>query len=297
MAQAGWAVAELRRASPGSEYEVEAIRTSGDADQRPLFELDRRGAFEREVDEAVAGGRVDFAVHSLKDVPTELPPGLALACVPRRAPAGDALVSPGGAGIGSLRPGAVVGTSSLRRAVQARRLRPDIRVRPVRGNVETRIGRIGGGYDAVILAQAGLGRLGLSAPSSPLPEDEFVPSPGQGALALVAREGDARAAGLLALIQHGPSRAEADAERALSAAVGSGCRFPVGARARAAGGRLEIRAAAFSADGAGAVRVEESGPAGDPGGLGRRAGGEMLRRGAGELALNWREAVEEWNRQ
>ena len=306
LAQAKAVTGALERAWPGTSYAVEAIATSGDLSQGaslPLFEVDRRGAFEREIDEAVAGGRVDFAVHSLKDVPTELPGGLQIACVPARAAPGDVLVARGGAGGGlaSLPAGGTVGTSSLRRAVMVRRARPDARVRPVRGNVGTRVRRLmsgdGSGLDALVLARAGIDRLGLDVDASDLPPEEFVPSPGQGALAAVARAGDRRVLGLLAAAEDAGSRAEADAERAVSESVGSGCRFPVGALARAGrDGTVSVRAAAFSADGSERIDAAEAGPLGDAAGVGLRAGESLRRQGVEGLARGWRGMVDEWNR-
>ena len=310
LAQAGTVTRALERAWPGTSYAVDRIATSGDRLQgasRPLFETDRRGVFEREIDEAVAGGRVDFAVHSLKDVPTGLPDGLLVACVPARAAPGDVLVTRGGlgGGLASLPAGATVGTSSLRRAVMVRRARPDVRVRPVRGNVGTRVGRLlsgdGGGLDALVLARAGIDRLGLDVGAADLPLGEFVPSPGQGALAAVARAGDGGVLGLLAAVEDAGSRAEADAERAVSESVGSGCRFPVGALARAGGshddgGSVSVRAVAFSADGSDVLEAEESGPLAEAAEVGRMAGESLRRQGVDGLARGWRGMVDEWNR-
>lgn len=307
LAQAGAVTGALERAWPGTSYEVEAIATSGDRSQgasQPLFEVDRRGVFEREIDEAVAGGRVDFAVHSLKDVPTELPGGLLVACVPARASPGDVLVAREGArcALASLPRGGTVGTSSLRRAVMVRRARPDMRLRPVRGNVGTRVRRLlsgdgGGGLDALVLARAGIDRLGLDVGAADLHPGEFVPSPGQGALAVVARAGDRAVLRLLAAAEDAGSRAEADAERAVSKSVGSGCRFPVGALARAGrDGTVSVRAAAFSADGSERLDAAESGPIADAAGVGLRAGESLRRQGVEGLARGWRGMVDEWNR-
>ncbi len=296
MAQTEWVAGRLGRAHPGSSYTITPIRTRGDADPRPLFAVDQKGIFEREIDRAVAAGEVDFAVHSLKDVPSELPPGIILACVPERGPANDVVVSPDGAGLDDLAKGGTVGTSSLRRAVQVQRYRPDLRIMPIRGNVESRIGRVPGKYDAIILAQAGICRLGLDILYSALPAGDYVPSPGQGALAITARAGDARILKMLGAIEDGRSRAETDAERALSEHIGSGCRFPVGAYATSDAGSMTLRAAAFSIDGQKSIILQKTGSADDPAGLGRAAASEMRERGVEELALNWREKVAEWNR-
>lgn len=300
MAQARWVASRLEDAGACEAPEPVVVRTRGDVDARPLFAIDQKGVFEREIDERVASGDVDFAVHSMKDVPSELPGGLVLACVPPREEPGDVLVTRDGAGLRSLREGATVGTSSLRRAVQVARARPGVAVRPVRGNVDTRIARVKrGDLDAVVLARAGLARLGLldSCGASELPEGEFVPSPGQGALALVARAGDGPTVRALRSIEDAASRAEAEAERALSGAIGSGCRFPVGALARASGGQVSIRAAAYSVDGSERLAAEASGAAAEARAVGERAG-EMLREGGvGRLAFNWREGLAGWNSQ
>ena len=279
----------------GRSFEIVRVTTRGDTDARPLFAMDQKGIFEREVDAAVASGRADFAVHSLKDVPTEVPDGLVLASVPRREDPRDVLVTAGGDSIDSVRSGATVGTSSLRRASQIRAARPDLRPVPVRGNVGTRAARVSGGeLDAVVLARAGILRLGLEARYAILPEGRFLPSPGQGALALVCRSGDEETRGILAGIEDPDSRAEAEAERALSAELESGCRFPVGALARADGDRISVAASAFGTGGE-PVSACRSGPKSEAAEVGRGAARDMLEGGAGRLALNWRAEVEEWN--
>lgn len=264
-----------------------------------MFEIDQKGVFEKEIDSAVADSKVDFAVHSMKDVPSSLPDELVLACVPKREAANDVIVSKDGSDLDSLPTGMVVGTSSLRRAVQITKSRPDLTVRPIRGNVDTRIQRLGDQYDAVVLALAGINRLGLNADIkySILPTSHFVPSPGQGALAIVARADDAETINLLKKIEDMPSRAETEAERAMSAYVESGCRFPVGAYAQMSKDTITIRADAFSVDGRQSVSVEQTGPADSPKDLGRAAGKALRDQGAEKLALNWRTAVAEWNKQ
>lgn len=279
----------------GRGFELVRITTRGDTDARPLFAMDQRGVFEREVDAAVADGRADFAVHSLKDVPSEIPAGLEIASVPKRGDPSDVVFSRGGGGIGSLAPGSSVGTSSLRRASQVRAARPDLRVVPVRGNVGTRMRRVSEGeLDAVVLARAGLARLGVESGYSVLPEEEFLPSPGQGALALVCRAGDRDTLEMLKGTEDPDSRLEAEAERALSARLESGCRFPVGARARVRGQSVTVSAAAFRPDG-GRVAGLASGPKSEARRVGGEAASQMLEAGAAGLALNWRAEVERWN--
>lgn len=285
----------LKGANPDCDYEIVTIITKGDTDSRPLFAIDQRGIFEKDVDLAVLDGRAHFAVHSMKDVPSELPTGLVLASVPKRADANDVLVTQDGHSMESLPQGSVVGTSSLRRAVQVSRLRPDVQVRPIRGNVETRIGKLAGTFDGIILAEAGIRRLGLDVRYEALSVEDFSPSPGQGALALVARKGDDKTIRMLESIQDLDSRLAVDAERALSNVVESGCRFPIGAYAKSDGDVMSISVRAFSVDGKESVSVDVKGKKADPVNLGTRAGLEMQKKGVGSLALNWREKVEEWN--
>ena len=279
----------------GREFEIVKVSTRGDSDPRPLFEMDQKGIFEREVDAAVADRRADFAVHSLKDVPSDIPTNLELAAVPRREDPKDVLVSRDGGDLQSLEAGAEVGTSSLRRAAQVRAARADLKVVPVRGNVGTRVKRVTDGeLDAVVLARAGLVRLSVEARYSVLSEDEFLPSPGQGALALVCRADDNATKDMLKKIQDADSRLEADAERALSARLESGCRFPVGARARVEGSLMTVKAAAFRAGGE-PIRASTSGPKSEALRLGYKVASRMLADGAAGLALNWRAEVDRWN--
>ena len=235
-------------------------------------------------------------MHSLKDVPSCLPDGLVIACIPRRGPANDVLVSADGSALEDLRQNALVGTSSLRRAVQIARKRPDIRVKPIRGNIETRIKKIGNHeYDGIVLAAAGILRLGLDVKYTVLPISDFVPSPGQGALAAVARKDDHATVSMLEKIDDCDSRIRVKAERALSSAIDSGCRFPVGAHASSTAETLAITVSAFSVDGSKSISVERTGPRSDPLLLGRLAASELQKRGIDDLALNWREKVREWN--
>ena len=234
LAQTNWVIDELKKVNPDSEYEIKTIKTKGDTDARPLFTINQKGIFEKEIDRAVAQKEVDFAVHSLKDVPSDLPEDLTLACIPKREAVNDILISKDNSTLESLKDGAVVGTSSLRRAVQISRIRSDLIVKPIRGNVETRIKKIDNGdFDAVVLAKAGITRLGLDVKFTPrLPTEDFSPSPGQGALAIVARSDDGNTISMLKKIEDNQSRLEIEAERTLSDFVDSGCRFPVGAYAK-----------------------------------------------------------------
>ena len=162
LAQTNWVISELKKVNPDSEYEIKPIITKGDTDSRPLFTIDQKGIFEKEIDRAVALQEVDFAVHSLKDVPSELDDNLIIASIPKREVVNDVFISFDGSTLENIKSGAVIGTSSLRRAVQVSRKRPDVVVKPIRGNIETRIKKaFGEKYDAIVLAQAGISRLGV----------------------------------------------------------------------------------------------------------------------------------------
>ncbi|MGI0082285.1 MAG: hydroxymethylbilane synthase, partial [Nitrosopumilaceae archaeon] len=224
LAQTNWVISELKKKSPQTEFEIITIKTKGDTDARPLFSINQKGIFEKEIDKAVAEQKVDFAVHSLKDVPSELPDDLTLACIPVREAANDVFISKDGQTLATIKKGAIVGTSSLRRAVQVSRIRPDLIVKPIRGNIETRIKKIDEGkYDAVVLAQAGLARLGLDVKFERLSTNDFPPSPGQGAIAIVSRKDNYELIELLKKIEDPASRYAVEAERSLSIFVDSGC--------------------------------------------------------------------------
>jgi len=297
VAQTNWVISELKKTNPDSEYEIKTITTKGDTDTRPLFTIDQKGIFEKEIDRAVAQKEVDFAVHSLKDVPSEIDGSLTLACIPKREVVNDVFISSDGSTLETIKPGAVIGTSSLRRAVQVIRKRSDVIVKPIRGNIETRIKKASGeNYDAIVLAQAGISRLGVDVKFFPLSIDDFSPSPGQGAIAIVARADDSQTISMLKKIEDVDSRLEIEAERALSDYVDSGCRFPVGAYAKSNGSEMTLTVVAFSVDGKKSLQVIKTGNKQDPKSLGKSAGDELREKGVNELALNWREKVEEWNK-
>src|SRR5437899_8861869 len=202
LVQTNWVISELKKKSPAAEFEIVTIKTKGDTDARPLFTINQKGIFEKEIDRAVAEKKVDFAVHSLKDVPAELPDELVLACIPKREDPNDVFISKDGLTLETIKKGAIIGTSSLRRAVQISRLRPDVIVKPIRGNIESRIKKIhDGNFDGVVLAEAGIGRLGLNVKFERLSTTEFPPSPGQGALAIVSRRDNVKLIELLRTIE------------------------------------------------------------------------------------------------
>ena len=226
--QAEWVRARL--GENGAHAEIVEIKTRGDAEvDRPLHELEGKGFFTKEIEDALLDGRIDVAVHSLKDLPTQVPAGLALAAVPERHDAREALV--GGVRLADLPPGARVGTSSLRRITQVLYLRPDLQVVPLRGNVPTRLRKVadGDGCDAALLALAGLERLSLGERATPIDPFEVMPAPGQGALGLEIRSGDGATRDALRPLADAGSAQAVAAERALLAALGGGCQAPVAA--------------------------------------------------------------------
>ncbi len=243
----------LRRAHPDLVVDVRRIVTQGDRQQhKALPEIGGKGLFTAELESALFEGDIDLAVHSLKDLPTAIPDGLVLAGVPVRADARDALVAAEGRTLAGLPPEAVIGTSSLRRQAQLRRLRPDLRFTVLRGNVDTRLRKVldEGRCDATVLAMAGLVRTDLADRVTEILDPEQVtPACGQGALALQARAGDDRVGALLAPVHHELTFRAVQCERRVLHALGGGCHAPIGVHARAEGGRLTCRAIVLSPDG------------------------------------------------
>jgi hydroxymethylbilane synthase len=270
----------------GHEVEIVPMRTEGDrlASAR-LATIGGKGLFVREIEEALLDGRIDVAVHSLKDLPAEVPAGLLLAAFPERADPRDVLISRGAGGLDALAPGAVVGTSSPRRRALVLAARPDLAVEPLRGNVDTRLGKLASGAcDAVILAAAGLTRLGIEPPhAEALDVDEFVPAVGQGVLGLEARADDARVRAALGLLDDPVTRACALAERAFLARLGASCVTPVAAHASLTDDVVTLRALVVSEDGRKILREMGAGPAGEGAALGRRIADALLARGAADV--------------
>ncbi len=298
LAQTNWVISELKKRSPETEFEIVTIKTKGDTDARPLFTINQKGIFEKEIDRAVVEKKVDFAVHSLKDVPSELSDDLVLACIPKRESANDIFISKDGSTLQTIKKGSKIGTSSLRRAIQVSRIRPDLIVKPIRGNIETRIRKIDQGeFDAVVLAQAGISRLGLDVKFEKLSTKDFPPSPGQGAIAIVSRKDNHSLIELLKKIEDLDSRYAVEAERTLSIFVDSGCRFPVGALAEKKGDKLILNVTVYSVDGSKSINVENTGNFLQAVEIGKQAASELAEKGVAELAKNWREKVEEWNKK
>lgn len=265
----------------GHLVEIEIIRTTGDKiTDVALSKVGTKGMFTKEIEEALADGRVDLAVHSLKDLPTELPAGFSLAAVPIREDPRDVFLSSKYSSVAELPPRARVGTSSLRRQAQLRAMRQDLELLPLRGNVDSRLGKLESGeFDAIILAAAGVSRLGLSSRArQPMQPEQMCPAAGQGALGIETRADDLPTIMALAFLDHAPSRAAVECERAALNALGGGCQVPIGALAQASGAQLMLQAIVASPDGQELIR--ESGEGQDPHELGERIGHALLARGA-----------------
>ena len=252
LAQSRAFAAALSKAHAGLELEEKQVVTSGDRIQdRPLSEVGGKGLFVKEIEETLLAGGADFAVHSIKDVPAALPEGLHIACIPRREDPRDVLVSPKYQTLAALPAGAKIGTSSLRRAIALRASRPDLTIVPLRGNVDTRLRKVDAGeVDAILLAKAGLSRLGLAARATEILEPAVcLPAVGQGALGIEAREGDARVVDVLRALHDPLTGTCVAAERGVMLALEGDCKTPLGAHAVRAGDTLELSAFVAEPDG------------------------------------------------
>jgi hydroxymethylbilane synthase len=282
--QAEWTAAQLQQL--GHDIELVEITTAGDVDQtHSLGEIGGLGLFTKEIQRALVDERVDFAVHSLKDLPTPPVPGLVLAAVPEREMPNDTLLSPLSDTIQGLPFGARVGTGSLRRRAQLLRHRPDLVMLDIRGNVDTRLKKLDAGdYDAVVLAAAGLKRLGLEGRMLlAIPLDEMLPAPGQGALGLECRADDSEVRDALAAINDAMTHAAVIAERTMLARVEGGCLAAIGAYAKIDDGELELTAIILSGDGTDALFSQSRGEINTAEELGLRVGDDLLAQGAAAL--------------
>jgi hydroxymethylbilane synthase len=287
-------VDRIRQKNPGLKIDRKIIESSSDTDiRRSPFSLEQRGAFDREVDEAVSEGRVDFAVHNMKDVPLNYRSmRLVIASVPERGSPAEALVSNSDKRLKELAAGSRVGTSSPIRVAQLRHARPDVMPEPLFGNVETRVSRVDRGeYDAVILAEAGLARLGMAERiSERLPIGDFVPAPGQGALAIIARRDNLKVIETLMTIEDPATRAEVNSERELIRSLEETSKVPVAGLAAVRGDRIQIRSCILSFDGKERLAATRSGPASDGLKLAQEIGEELVMKGAFRIGETWRSA-------
>ena len=294
LAQSRWVKAQLEALDPSLTVELKEYVTRGDRIQNvPLAEVGGKGLFTKEIEDALLAGEADLAVHSLKDLPAILPDGLTLAAVPEREDPRDVVVLPRSFPISTLSEGALgqvphgakVGSSSVRRGAQIRNLRPDLRLESVRGNVDTRLRKLDSGeYEAIILAAAGLKRLGLGDRiSAPIPPDESTPAPGQGALGLEARADDPELLPLFQRLEHADTRRSVAAERALMERLGGGCSVPLGAYAWVEAGTLHLVGMVAAPDGSRLMRQSASGSPEQAEEIGAHVADMLLTAGAREL--------------
>ncbi|TMI18039.1 hydroxymethylbilane synthase [Candidatus Bathyarchaeota archaeon] len=287
-------VDRIKQKNAGSKIDRKIVETSGDAGRgRSLFSLEQRGIFDREVDQAVSEGRVDFAVHNMKDVPvSDRNTRLVIASVPERGSPAEVLVSNRDRRLRDLPIGSRVGTSSPIRVAQLRRARPDVKPEPLFGNVETRVERVDKGeFDAVILAEAGLARLGIAERiSERFSTDDFIPAPGQGALAIVARRDNLKVIEILRSVEHLPTRAEAEAERELVRILEETSKVPVGGLAAVRGNQIQVKACVLSLDGKERLSATRTGNSADGTRLAQEIGEELLAKGANRIGETWRNA-------
>jgi len=279
--QANHVASLLRGREAGLDVRLLELMTKGDRIlDVPLAEVGGKGLFVKEIEDALLRGDAEIAVHSMKDLPALLAPGLVIAAVPVREDPRDALVSRGQR-LEELPHGARVGTASLRRAAQLRAVRPDLRVETIRGNVQTRLRKVEEGFDAVVLAHAGLKRLGLADKVVQVfSAEEMLPAVAQGALAIEARQADPETLRRLAPLEDATTRHQVEAERALMRRLEGGCQVPLAAHASVEGGTVRLRALVASIDGTRVVRGERSGPVEDAAGVGLSLAEDLLGRGA-----------------
>jgi len=280
LAQSNMIKAEIERMRPDCTVELVKITTKGDKILNvPLAKVGGKGLFVKEIEEALFDGRIDFAVHSLKDVPAELPEGLEVSIFPRREDPRDALIDRKGRSLQGLPPGSRVGTSSLRRMAQLRAMRPDIKIKPLRGNLDTRLKKLDDGeFDAIILAAAGLRRMDLSRRiTEVLDPSILLPAVGQGALGIEFRSGDERTIEVLAPLSHQETALCVKAERAFLACLGGGCQVPIGALAHVVdGGNLKIEGMVGHEDGSHIIRMDRTGSCHEPEKVGNELGRAIL---------------------
>lgn len=302
LAQTQIVIKSLGQQNEPFEYEITPIKTRGDLDNsKPLFYLDKKGIFEKEINDSVVKGDVDFAIHSVKDVPSTIHKDLVIASIPQRESVIDVLISKSRKRLKELPNGSIIGTSSLRRAIQIISFRNDFKVRPLRGNIDTRIEKaLKGEYDAIILAEAGLKRLGKEQYiSERFDPKRFLPAAGQGALALVCKKTDTKLVKFLHKIEHAPSRISINAERSFISKIEGGCRFPIAAYANLSSKNHKINfyAKIFSSDGLEHIAIKKIGDYDKPEMVGNMVASYLIENGALRLAEGWDKSLNEWNKK
>ncbi len=298
LAQTNRALNQIKAKNPNVDCELKIIHTIGDKEHgKPLFSIDCKGIFEKEIDQQVVAGEVDFAVHSLKDVPiVEQQTGTVLASIPKRDSQCDVFISKNKISLMKLTSGSVVGTGSLRRLAEIKYLRPDLEVEPIRGNIDTRIGKVTKGELAgIILAEAGLERMNITAKiTERLPLDQFPSAAGQGAIAIVAKEGNTDVIKILQSIEDPASRSEITAERSLVLKLEGGCRVPIGAVGQASDNKLTLTGSVYSLEGRKKITAQAIGTVSQAQELGAKVGTELISLGAQDFEKEWREKYGTW---
>ena len=298
LAQTNRTLNQIKAKNPDVDFELKVIHTIGDKEHsKPLFSIDCKGVFEKEIDQQVVAGQVDFAVHSLKDVPiVEQMSGTVLASIPKRDSQCDVFISKGKVPLANLPKGSVVGTGSLRRLAEIKYIRPDLEVEPIRGNIDTRIGKVTqGNLAGIILAEAGLERMNLTDEMTErLSLDQFPSAAGQGAIAIVAKEGNTEIIKLLQSIEDTASRAEITTERSLVLKLEGGCRVPIGAVAQASGNKLTLTGSVYSLEGRQKITSRANGTLTQAAELGAKVGEELIGLGAEDFEKQWREKYGVW---
>ncbi|MCL2172825.1 MAG: hydroxymethylbilane synthase [Nitrososphaerota archaeon] len=298
LAQTNRTLEQIRQKHPEVDFKLKIIKTEGDKEHgKPLFSIDAKGIFEREIDQEVASGEIDFAIHSLKDVPiVEHTTGTVLAAVPKRDSPCDVFISKNNVRLEDLSKGSVVGTGSLRRLAEIKYVRPDLVVEPIRGNVDTRISKVQNGELAgIIIAEAGLERMNIASQMSQrLSLDLFPSAAGQGSIALMVKEGNTDLLKLLQSVEDKVTRAEVTAERSLVLKLAGGCRVPIGAVSQVVGDTLTILGSIYSLNECKKIFASAKGLLSQARELGFKVGEELIVQGAKDFEKEWREKYGAW---
>ena len=284
--QANWVKSELERLHDNADIDIRIIATSGDNIQDvPLAKIGGKGLFVKEIEEALLANEIDLAVHSMKDVPMELPTELGISVITKRENPLDALISKNGEKLADLPQGATIGTSSLRRSSQLLKYRDDFKIHPLRGNVDTRLRKVEEGkYDAILLASAGLNRLGwANRITEEISHDILLPAMGQGALGIETRLDDTKIYDLISTLNHEQTHYAVSAERSLVGRLDGGCQVPIGAYARVEKGLITLKGLVASLDGEVIYKLENVGPVDDAINIGQELGSKLLKMGANEI--------------
>ena len=284
--QANWVKSELERLHSNADIDIRIIATSGDKIQDvPLSKIGGKGLFVKEIEEALLANEIDLAVHSMKDVPIDLPTELGISVITKRENPLDALISKNGEKLADLPQGATIGTSSLRRSSQLLKYRGDFKIHPLRGNVDTRLRKVEEGkYDAILLASAGLNRLGwANRITEEISHDILLPAMGQGALGIETRLDDTKIYDLISTLDHEQTHYAVSAERSLVGRLDGGCQVPIGAYARVEKGLITLKGLVASLDGEVIYKLENGGPVDDAINIGQELGAQLLKMGANEI--------------